>query len=75
MSTTKYWENETPRRANTGVNILEYYPKGGFLNVCKEDWKDKDGRMHHGTTVGMKIGAIKGCPDAIEILKDIVSNL
>lgn len=70
-----YWERETPIKAATRRNNIEYYPIAGKLSVARPAWVDENGEERRGKTVTVDIAALKESPDAVEIFKSIAAEL
>ena len=68
-----YWEQEQPKVVDTGKNILRYFPQAGKLQVCQPNWTDGTGQEKQGKTVTLDIQALTEMPEAVDILKEILS--
>ena len=68
----RYWETETPRTADTGKNILKYYPKAGKLQICMPEWKNEAGETRRGKIVTLDLAALNACPEATRIILDLI---
>ena len=71
-NSANYWETERPLEADTGRNVLRYFKEAGKLQISQPNWKDKDGQEKHGKTVTLDVTALKGSPEALDIIKQIV---
>jgi len=71
-----YWETERPIAADTGRNVLEYYPQAGQLSISKPSWVDKStGETKRGKTVTLDLAAVKKTPKAMELLRTVLLAL
>lgn len=70
-----FWETEKPMTADTGKNVIEYFPDAGKLSISKPNWTDKDGNEKRGKTVLLDLAAVASTPAAISILKQVVKSL
>lgn len=70
-----FWETETPVTATTGKNELEYFPQAGKLTISRPSWTDGHGEVRRGKTVTLDLEAVKGCPEAVQIVKTIAGSL
>ena len=70
-----FWEAEVPMTANTGRNIIEYFPASRKLSISKPNWKDRDGNEKRGKTVILDLAAVANTPDALTILEAVVKSL
>ena len=50
-----FWETEKPMTADTGRNIIEFFPDAGKLSISKPNWTDKEGNEKRGKTVLLDI--------------------
>ena len=66
------WKTETPVTADTGRNIIEYFPDAGQLSISKPNWTDKGGNERRGKTVFLDLNAVAETPAAVAILETIV---
>ena len=73
--TMNFWETEKPRVVNTGRNVLEYFPAAQRLSVAKPNWINAAGEEKRGKTVMLDLQAVKDCPEAANIFREIVGNL
>ena len=62
-----YWENETPVKATTRRNEIEYYKAAGKLAISRPAWTDDSGNTRRGKTVTLDLAALREAPEAIEI--------
>lgn len=70
-----FWETEKPRIVNTGRNVLEYFPGAQRLSIAKPNWINAAGEEKRGKTVMLDLNAVKDCPEAANIFREIVGNL
>lgn len=70
-----FWETEKPRVVNTGRNVLEYFPTAQRLSIAKPNWINAAGEEKRGKTVMLDLQAVKDCPEAANIFREIVGNL
>ena len=70
-----FWEAEVPMTADTGRNIIEYFPASRKLSISKPNWKDRDGSEKRGKTVILDLAALANTPDALTILEAVVKSL
>lgn len=70
-----YWETETPLRASTKKNELEYYREAGKLAISRPSWTDGNGESKRGKTVTLDLTALKESPEALRLLQKIVKEL
>lgn len=70
-----FWEAEVPMTADTGRNIIEYFPVSRKLSISKPNWKDRDGSEKRGKTVILDLAALANTPDALTILEAVVKSL
>ena len=70
-----FWEDEVPMTADTGRNIIEYFPASRKLSISKPNWKDRDGSEKRGKTVILDLAALANTPDALTILEAVVKSL
>ena len=70
-----YWDDEKPVVADTGKNELEYFPQAGKLTISRPSWTDGHGEVRRGKTVTLDLEAVKGCPEAVQIVKTIAGSL
>lgn len=70
-----YWETETPIRASTKKNELEYYREAGKLAISRPSWTDGSGESKRGKTVTLDLAALKESPEALSLLQKIVKEL
>lgn len=70
-----FWETEKPRVVNTGRNVLEYFPTAQRLSIAKPNWINAAGEEKRGKTVMLDLQAVKDCPEAANIFREIVENL
>ena len=70
-----FWETEKPMTADTGKNVIEYFPDAGKLSISKPNWTDKEGNEKRGKTVLLDLAAVASTPAAISILKQVVKSL
>lgn len=73
--TMNFWEAEKPRVVNTGRNVLEYFPTAQRLSIAKPNWINAAGEEKRGKTVMLDLQAVKDCPEAANIFREIVGNL
>ena len=69
-----FWETEKPRVVNTGRNVLEYFPTAQRLSIAKPNWINAAGEEKRGKTVMLDLQAVKDCPEAANIFREIVGN-
>ena len=70
-----FWESEVAMTADTGRNIIEYFPASRKLSISKPNWKDRDGSEKRGKTVILDLAALANTPDALTILEAVVKSL
>lgn len=71
----RYWDTETPITANTGRNIISYYPEAGMLHFGKMPWTDKrTGEQKQGKTVAVDLAALAKCPAALNLLRQALKG-
>ena len=70
-----FWETEKPMTADTGRNILEFFPDAGKLSISKPAWKDKEGNEKRGKTVLLDLAAVASTPAAVSLLETVVKKL
>ena len=70
-----FWETEKPRVVDTGRNVLEYFPGAKRLSIAKPNWTNANGEEKRGKTVMLDLDALKACPEAASIFREIASNL
>ncbi len=70
-----YWDDETPVVADTGKNVIELYQNAGKLAISRPSWTDDAGEVRRGKTVTLDLEAVKGCPEAVQIVKTIAGSL
>ena len=63
-----YWETETPIRASTRKNELEYYREAGKLSVSRPSWTNGSGESKRGKTVTLDLVALRESPEAVRLL-------
>lgn len=68
----RYWDSEEPVVADTGKNILRYFPQAGRLQVSLPNWTNDSGQQRHGRTITIDLNALCKCPDAVNITKRIL---
>lgn len=73
--TMNFWEEEKPLTADTGKNVIEFFPASKKLSVSKPNWTDKNGDTKKGKTVIVDLEAVAATPDAVSILEQAVKNL
>lgn len=66
-----YWENETPVKATTRRNEIEYYKAAGKLAISRPAWTDDSGNTRRGKTVTLDLAALREAPEAVAIFKEI----
>lgn len=69
------WETEKPKVADTGKNILEFFPEARKLSVSKPNWTDKEGNEKRGKTVLLDLAAVAAAPAAVALLEEVVKTL
>ena len=70
-----FWETEKPRVVDTGRNVLEYFPGAHRLSIAKPNWTNANGEEKRGKTVMLDLDALKACPEAASIFREIAANL
>ena len=70
-----YWENETPVKATTRRNEIEYYKAAGKLAISRPAWTDDSGNTRRGKTVTLDLAALREAPEAVAIFKEITAAL
>lgn len=70
-----YWDDEKPVVADTGKNVMELYQNAGKLAISRPSWTDDKGEVRRGKTVTLDLEAVKGCPEAVQIVKAIAGSL
>ena len=70
-----FWEVERPMTADTGKNVIEYFPNAGKLSISKPNWTDKAGNEKRGKTVLLDLAAAASTPAAVTILETVVKTL
>lgn len=70
-----YWENETPVKATTRRNEIEYYKAAGKLAISRPTWTDDSGNTRRGKTVTLDLAALQEAPEAVAIFKEITAAL
>ena len=70
-----FWETEKPMIADTGKNVIEYFPDAGKLSISKPSWTDKEGNEKRGKTVLLDLAAAAATPAAVRLLEDVVKTL
>lgn len=70
-----YWENETPVKATTRRNEIEYYKAAGKLAISRPAWTDDSGNTRRGKTVTLDLAALREAPEAVAIFKEITVAL
>lgn len=70
-----FWETETPVTATTGKNEPEYFPQAEKLTISRPSWTNDRGETKRGKTVVLDLEAVKGCPEAVQIVKAIAGSL
>lgn len=71
-----YWETEKPLEADTGKNVLRYFPEARKLHISKLGWTDKKtGETKMGKTVALDLDAAAATPTAVRLLEDVVKAL
>lgn len=50
-----YWETETPVKATTRRNEIEYYKEAGKLAISRPAWTDDSGNTRRGKTVTLAL--------------------
>lgn len=70
-----FWETETPVKATTGKNELEYFPQAGKLTISRPSWTDDKGETRRGKTVVLDLTAVKASPEAVQIIKTVAESL
>lgn len=73
--TMNIWETEKPKVADTGKNILEFFPEARKLSVSKPNWTDKEGNEKRGKTVLLDLAAVEAAPAAVALLETVVKTL
>ena len=69
-----YWETETPIRASTRKNELEYYREAGKLAISRPSWTDGSGESKRGKTVTLDLAALRESPEAARLLLMIAED-
>ena len=70
-----YWENETPVKATTRRNEIEYYKAAGKLAISRPAWTDDSGNTRRGKTVTLDLAALREAPEAIAVFEEITATL
>ena len=70
-----YWETETPVKAATKRNEIEYYKAAGKLAISRPAWTDDSGNTRRGKTVTLDLAALREAPEAVAIFKEITAAL
>lgn len=70
-----YWEQETPIKAVTKKNELEYYKEAQKLAISRPSWTDAGGESKRGKTVVLDLAALKDATEAATIFKQIAQEL
>ena len=70
-----YWENETPVKAGTSKNELEYYEAARKLAVSRPAWTNDSGEVKRGKTVVLDLAALKESPEAVSLFLSIADTL
>lgn len=70
-----YWENETPVKATTRRNEIEYYKAAGKLAISRPAWTDDSGNTRRGKTVTLDLAALREAPEAIAVFEEITAAL
>ena len=71
----RYWENEQPVTVDTGRNIIRFFKTAEKLQVSLPYWKDSNGQEKPGRTVTLDIGALRGSPEALKIIRQIAASV
>ena len=69
-----YWETDTPIRASTRKNELEYYREAGKLAISRPSWTDGSGESKRGKTVTLDLAALRESPEALRLLLMIAED-
>lgn len=75
MARNEYWNEETPMIADTGKNILRYFPKAGRLQISLPCWLDKNGEQKNGRTVTLDLAAAAENTEAVRLLKTVMKDI
>ena len=75
MARNEYWNDETPMIADTGKNILRYFPKAGRLQISLPYWRDKNGEQKNGRTVTLDVAAAAENVEAVRLLKAVMKDI
>jgi len=67
----RYWEDTQPLVVDTKRNILRYYEGACKLQVSMPNWTDDKEQERQGKTVTLDVTALRECPEAMEIIKQI----
>lgn len=68
-----YWETETPVKATTKRNEIEYYKEAGKLAISRPAWTDDSGNTRRGKTVTLDLAALREAPEAIAVFEEITA--
>ncbi len=74
MPRNEYWNEETPMIADTGKNVLRYFPKAGRLQISNPQW-EKDGKQMQGKTVTLNVTAAADNAEAVRLLKAMMKDI
>ena len=74
MPRNEYWNEETPMIADTGKNVLRYFPKAGRLQISNPQW-EKDGQQMQGKTVTLNVTAAADNAEAVRLLKAMMKDI
>lgn len=75
MPRNEYWNEETPMIADTGKNVLRYFPKAGRLQISLPCWLDKNGERQNGRTVTLDVTAAAENAEAVRLLKAMMKDI
>lgn len=71
-----FWESEKSISADTGKNIIEYFPGAKSLSISKPNWTDKKtGEVKRGKTVLLDLDAVSKNTDAVTLLTRVLTDL
>lgn len=70
-----FWETEKPITADTGRNLLEYFPGARSLSVSKPNWVNKDGETKRGKTVTLDLNALSKSREGMELFTRVLLDL
>lgn len=71
---SRYWEDETPIIADTGKNVLRYFPQAGRLQIANPEWI-KNGEQRRGKTVTLNVTAAADNAEAVRLLKAMMKDI